>query len=158
MKLMIYLLVILATTACKLETVDSSPSPDVEAQSDQTKKPKKEKKAKKTKAEEVAEVEAILAIEPDAPLVQVPEDYDGEVYMIVPYDEVTQAMIDVATQSRFDTLRHSLSGDDLVILSYVFDRPEELSYWDEYTHAQILIALQATEWQYVPNAADGNGF
>jgi len=73
-------------------------------------------------------------------------DAGGEVYMVVDYDDVTQEMIDDATQTSFATLRHTTSGTDQVILSYITERPESLSFWNEYTHLEILVILTGDEW------------
>ena len=40
-------------------------------------------------------------------------------YIIVPYEEVTQAMINVSAETSFDTLRRSCGGEDRVVLKWL---------------------------------------
>lgn len=97
-------------------------------------------------ATEAEAIEVITEVAEDAPLRRVPDDYGGNVYLIIPYDDITQEMIDVSHVNSFETMRHSVVGEDLGLLSYSEERPEELSYWDEFTHAEILLIMDTEAW------------
>lgn len=69
-------------------------------------------------------------------------------YVIVPFVEVTQQMIDNSCETSMDTLRHTISGEDRVILKWVGDiAPSSLSGYVQYTYEEILIELAKPEWQ-----------
>lgn len=69
-------------------------------------------------------------------------------YVIVNFEDVTQAMIDDCQQTSFDTLRHSIAGDDRVVLKFEGDDPawvDSLSLITR-THSEILSDLEDTDW------------
>lgn len=56
---------------------------------------------------------------------------DERRYVIIPFAEVTQAMIDVTIETSFETLRHvDLNNGDEVTMKWRGDKPVEL--WSEY--------------------------
>lgn len=69
-------------------------------------------------------------------------------YVIVNFEDVTQAMIDDCQQDSFDTLRHSISGDDRVILKFDGDNPIWVSSLGltTLTHSEILAELKTSDW------------
>jgi hypothetical protein len=72
--------------------------------------------------------------------------HDNITYVIVPFVDVTQAMIDVACENSFETLRHSVDGVDRVILKWVGSTPALLSGYTPYDHDEILVAINNAEW------------
>jgi hypothetical protein len=83
--------------------------------------------------------------------------HGGSTYVIVPFAEVTQAMISVCQQDSFDTLRHTTEGEDLVILKWPLgtQTPAILSGYDQFTHAEILAEIQKPEWN-VPDSSSSS--
>jgi len=110
------------------------------------------------------EVEEEAAASEDEPTqVSTPTDCDAqqrvtsdsdnnEVYLVVPYNELTNGMLDACTQTSYATLRHTVTGQDLVILSYITARPDvfyeddNCGYYDEYTRLEMLTLLNTEPW------------
>ena len=69
-------------------------------------------------------------------------------YVIVNFEDVTQAMIDDCQENSFDTLRHSIAGIDRVVLKFAGDNPAWISTLGitTRTHAEILSDLSGTDW------------
>ena len=70
-------------------------------------------------------------------------------YFVVPYKRVTDEMIKCCKQTSRETLRHTISGDDMVILSIPnWDRlTDDLRVLDRaYSHQQIKKLIRAPEW------------
>jgi hypothetical protein len=82
--------------------------------------------------------------------------HENTTYVIVPFGDVTQAMIDVAAETSFATLRHTVSGDDKVILKWTGSTPSELSAYTQYTHSEILTELEAPEWNYYDSSSSSS--
>jgi len=74
------------------------------------------------------------------------EAHDNTIYVIVPNDELTDQMVDDACETSLDTLRHTVSGDDLVLLKWVGDTPASLEGYTQYTHSEIMTELSNEEW------------
>lgn len=74
-------------------------------------------------------------------------------YTIVPNSEVTQEMIDACLENSVDTLRHTISGTNKVILKWVDDTPTSLSSYTIYTYSEILTILndENGDWYTDPN-------
>jgi hypothetical protein len=74
--------------------------------------------------------------------------HHDKTYVIVPFSEVTQAMIDACLQTSFDTLRHSIEGEDRVVLKWESEHgaPEGMEGYDTYTHAQIKVIMATEDW------------
>ena len=66
--------------------------------------------------------------------------------MIIPYDEVTDEMINRAIETGRDALRHSIQGEDRVILKYSGTDPECFSDYTKFTHAEIRVTVQGEDW------------
>jgi len=66
--------------------------------------------------------------------------------MIIPYGEVTDEMIDNARETNRDTLRHSVQGEDRVILKYSGADPECFSGYTKLTHTEIRAIIQGEDW------------
>lgn len=69
-------------------------------------------------------------------------------YVIVNFEDVTQAMIDDCQQNSFDTLRHSIAGTDRVVLKFTGDDPAWVASLGltTKTHSEILSDLSGTDW------------
>ena len=78
------------------------------------------------------------------------------IYVIVPFSEVTQQMINDCHQSSFDTLRHSISGVDRVILKWCGDTPSSLSGYVQYTHSQILAEINGPDWTDIESSSSSS--
>ena len=59
-------------------------------------------------------------------------------YMIIDYDDVTDDMVAAAAQDSRDTLRHTVSGTDKVILKYRGSKPTVFYGITTYSQTQIL--------------------
>ena len=69
--------------------------------------------------------------------------------MIINYADVTDEMIANAVETSLNTLRHSISGTDRVILKYEGAKPSCFRGINTYTHSQILTELQGSDWKAV---------
>tara|TARA_Y100000310_G_scaffold67613_1_gene62938 strand:+ start:210 stop:431 length:222 start_codon:yes stop_codon:yes gene_type:complete len=67
-------------------------------------------------------------------------------YMIIPYSDVTDDMILESQETSRDTLRHTVSGDDKVILKYSGSDPIVFDSYTKYTHSQIKSEIVKEEW------------
>lgn len=74
--------------------------------------------------------------------------YNNRTYYIVPFGDVTQAMIDECLEQSIDHLRHSIVAPDRVVLKTAEDTPTPaiLSGYPSYTHEQILAEMQTVDW------------
>jgi hypothetical protein len=74
-------------------------------------------------------------------------------YVIINFEDVTQAMIDDCHESSFDSLRHSVAGDDRVVLKYSGDDPAWIVTLGltPRSHAEILSDLSDEDWQGDPS-------
>lgn len=71
---------------------------------------------------------------------------NNNTYVIVPFNEVTQQMINDCKETSIDTLRHSMQGIDRIILKWEGDTPASLIGYDQYNHTDILVEVAKTEW------------
>ena len=74
--------------------------------------------------------------------------FNDLIYTIVPSAEVTQNMVDVCLETSFETLRHTVTGDDFVVLKWDGITPPSLSSYVEYNHEQILTVMATSAWSY----------
>jgi len=85
--------------------------------------------------------------------------HEDTIYMIIPYAKVTDQMIASACETSRDTLRHTVEGEDLVILKWaksdwkhqrkiptVLDASKTDVTFKIFSYAQILVELQKPEW------------
>ena len=72
--------------------------------------------------------------------------------MIVPYADVTDAMVASAIEGSRDTLRHSVSGVDRVILKFnpLNGIPVEFSGIPKLSHADIILETAESDWADEP--------
>lgn len=62
-------------------------------------------------------------------------------YTIVPFTDVTDAMVDQCIETSIDDLRHTTSGTDRVILKWDGATPSLLSSYTTHTYSDILTIL-----------------
>ena len=67
-------------------------------------------------------------------------------YMTILYSEVTDEMVDNAVERSRDTLRHSIQGEDRVILKYSGDDFECFDGHTKYNHSEILEIVHGEDW------------
>lgn len=69
-------------------------------------------------------------------------------YVIINFSDVTQAIIDSCQQTSIETLRHSLTEPDRVILKYTSTDPDWVTALEltPKTHSEILEILEGTDW------------
>ena len=67
-------------------------------------------------------------------------------YVIVPFVDVTQEMIDACAETSFDTLRHTTEGTDRVILKWTGSTPPVMVGYTQYNHEEILAELEDPDW------------
>jgi len=72
--------------------------------------------------------------------------HDNTTYIIIPFAEVTQQMIDDCAETSFESLRHTLSGTDKIILKWIGDTPSSVSGYDQYSYSEILEEMGQPEW------------
>jgi len=69
-------------------------------------------------------------------------------YIVIDYEDVTQAMIDECLQTSFNTLRLNIA-EDKTILKWIGDTPATIAALDpaptQYTNAEILVILNDSE-------------
>ena len=76
--------------------------------------------------------------------------YNNRHYMIIPFSTVTEEMIEVAMESSFDSLRHSVKGADRVVLKYEGEKPSVFDGIDTHTHSEILSIMSGPDWTAPP--------
>ena len=67
-------------------------------------------------------------------------------YMTILYSEVTDEMVENAIETSRDTLRHSIQGDDKVILKYSGNDPVCFDGYTKYNHSEILEIVHGEDW------------
>jgi len=69
-------------------------------------------------------------------------------YMIWEYSEVTDEMVSSALETSRDTLRHSISGTDRVVLKYnpAQGTPSVFDGVTTYTQNEVLTILAGSDW------------
>ena len=72
--------------------------------------------------------------------------YENRKWVIVNNSDVTDEMISSAIQTSRDTLRHTVTGTDKVILKWDGDTPSCFDGMATYTHSEILAELSKLEW------------
>ena len=72
--------------------------------------------------------------------------WENRKWVIVNNSDVTDDMITSAIQTSRDTLRHTTTGTDKVILKWDGDTPAVFDGMPTYTHAQILTILSGSDW------------
>lgn len=72
------------------------------------------------------------------------------IYIIIPRDEVTQAMIDASMGQSLDDLRSSVYGPDRVILKFQSSTPDSVSGYTYYNASQIKDILEDTDGDWIP--------
>ena len=66
-------------------------------------------------------------------------------YIIVPFADVTEEIIELVVESNINSLRHSV-GEDRVVLKYEGETPVELEDYAPYTHEEILVEMATDTW------------
>ena len=72
--------------------------------------------------------------------------HDNRKWVIVNNSAVTDEMISAAIQTSRDTLRHTISGTDKVILKWDGDTPSVFNGMTTYNHSQIITELAKNTW------------
>lgn len=67
-------------------------------------------------------------------------------YIIVPFADVTEEIIELVVESNINSLRHSVKGDDKVVLKYEGETPALLASYTAYTHEEILAEMATDTW------------
>ena len=67
-------------------------------------------------------------------------------YIIIPFEDVTEEIIELVIQSNINSLRHSVKGDDKVVLKYEGETPALLASYTAYTHEEILAEMATADW------------
>lgn len=67
-------------------------------------------------------------------------------YFIVPFAQVTEAMLAEAQENGTGNLRHSKSGEDRVVLKVAGDPSPVFSGFPSYSHMEILPVMRSSEW------------
>ena len=83
--------------------------------------------------------------------------HENTIYVIVPFVEVTQEMIDACAETSFDTLRHSVQGVDRVVLKWIGAMPAVMSGYTQYSYNEILIEMAKDEWNYTESSSSSEG-
>ena len=81
------------------------------------------------------------------------------IYMVIPYAKVTDQMVASACETSRDTIRHTIDGEDLVILKWsqedwkykkaiptVLNAVKADDTFKVFSYQQILVELQKPEW------------
>ena len=71
--------------------------------------------------------------------------FENRKWVIVDFIDVTDEMIEGAFQSSRDTLKHTISGTDKVILKWDGNTPSVFSGMTTYNHSEILAILNDTD-------------
>ena len=69
------------------------------------------------------------------------------IYFIIPYPEVTDPMVAEAVENSRETLRHTISGTDKVILKVLGTPSSNFDGYTQYNHEEILTILTGQEWE-----------
>ena len=72
-------------------------------------------------------------------------DYSNRKWVIVNVSDITDEMIDSASQTSMDTLRKTLDGSK-AILKWDGDTPSCFDGMTTYTHSEILTELRKSTW------------
>tara|TARA_R110002051_G_scaffold5886_2_gene29421 strand:+ start:940 stop:1176 length:237 start_codon:yes stop_codon:yes gene_type:complete len=72
--------------------------------------------------------------------------YQNRKWVIVNNSNVTDEMIASAIQTSRDTLRHTITGTNKVILKWDGDTPEIFDGMTTYNHSEILTELAKSTW------------
>jgi hypothetical protein len=67
-------------------------------------------------------------------------------YIIVPFADVTEEIMDLVVESNINSLRHSVQGEDRVVLKYEGETPALLASYTAYTHEEILVEMATDTW------------
>ena len=67
-------------------------------------------------------------------------------YIIVPFADVTEEIIELVVESNINSLRHSVQGEDRVVLKYEGETPSLLASYTAYTHEEILVEMATADW------------
>ena len=71
--------------------------------------------------------------------------FENRKWVIVNFTDVTDEMIVSAIQTSRDTLRHTISGTDKVVLKWDGSTPSVFSSMTAYNHSEILAILNDTD-------------
>jgi len=66
--------------------------------------------------------------------------------MIIPFADVTDEMVDASIENSKDKLRHTVEGEDRVLLKYSPPMSNVFSGIDKYNYSDIMEILSTTEW------------
>lgn len=72
--------------------------------------------------------------------------YSNRKWVIVNNSDVTDEMINSSIQTSRDTLRHTVTGTDRVILKWEGDTPSCFDGMTTYSHSEILTELAKSTW------------
>ena len=72
--------------------------------------------------------------------------HDNRKWVIVNNSNVTDEMIASSIQTSRDTLRHTITGTNKVILKWDGDTPEIFDGMTTYNHSEILTELAKSTW------------
>ena len=72
--------------------------------------------------------------------------YDNRKWVIVNNSNINDEMISSSIQTSIDTLRHTVSGTDKVILKWDGDTPSCFDGMTTYNHSEILTELAKSTW------------
>ena len=67
-------------------------------------------------------------------------------YIIIPFEDVTEEIMELVVESNINSLRHSVKGDDKVVLKYEGETPTLLASYTAYTHEEILAEMATDTW------------
>ena len=67
-------------------------------------------------------------------------------YIIIPFEDVTEEIIELVVESNINSLRHSIQGEDRVVLKYEGETPVELEDYAPFTHEEILEVMATSDW------------
>jgi len=81
---------------------------------------------------------------------------NDKTYVIVPFGDVTQQMIDDSQETSTSTLRHSIEGVDSVVLKWQGATPASLSSYTTYTHAEILTEMATSTWTDIEQSSSSS--
>ena len=79
--------------------------------------------------------------------------HGNTIYVIVPFVEVTQQMIDDTCETSFDTLRHTALGEDKIVLKWMGDTPASLVGYTQYSYSEILEEMGKPEWTGIESSS-----
>ena len=81
---------------------------------------------------------------------------NNKIYVIVPFADVVQQMINDSSETEFSTLRHSIEGVDSVVLKWEGSTPASLSSYDQYTHDEILDEMATSTWTDIEQSSSSS--